>query len=112
VHYCPAAARANPSPGEARGGHVEGVELLLEARRAPEPPLTVVCDWMRGATVVSHLGAVPSHVLSQIRTPSTPVSFCPKIPTSPCPQELGSEAPVSAPWRRHAGPMHRPVGWV
>jgi DNA-binding FadR family transcriptional regulator len=64
VSHCPAAARANPSLGEARGGHEEGVELLLEARRAAEPPLTVVRAQRRGAATVSHLGAVPHHVSS------------------------------------------------
>jgi hypothetical protein len=42
VRHCPATARANPSPREARGGHEEGVELLLEARRVLELLLTAV----------------------------------------------------------------------
>jgi hypothetical protein len=42
VRHCPATARANLSLGEARGGHEEGIELLLEAERAPEPSLTIV----------------------------------------------------------------------
>jgi hypothetical protein len=93
-HY-PTATRANPSLGEARGGHEEGVELLLEARRAPEPPLTIVYARRRGAATASHLGFIPRHVSSRVRTPSTPTSFCPKNPTSPCLGDLGSEALAS-----------------
>jgi hypothetical protein len=97
VRHCPIAARANPSSGEARGGHEERVELLLEAESVPEPPLTVIRARRRGATAVSHLGGVPRRVSSWVRTSSTPVSFCPKNPALSCLGELGSEAPVSPP---------------
>jgi hypothetical protein len=86
---------------------VEGVELLLEAGRVPEPPLIVERAQRRGAAVASHLGAVPCHVSSRVRAPSTPTSFCLKTPASPCPRELWSEALAGPPRCRHAGPMRR-----
>jgi hypothetical protein len=49
--------------------------LLLEAGRAPKPPLAIAHAWRREATAVSHLGAVPRRVLPRVRTPSTLASF-------------------------------------
>jgi hypothetical protein len=65
VRHCPTVARANPSPGEARGGHEEGVELLLEAKRARKPPLTIVQVQRRKTATMSHLGAIPHHISSR-----------------------------------------------
>jgi hypothetical protein len=97
MHHCPTAAQANLSSGEARGGHEKGVELLVEARRAPEPPLTVVHARRSGAATVNHLVVVPLRVSSRVRTPLSPTSFCPQNPASTCPRELKSEASVSPP---------------
>jgi hypothetical protein len=93
---------------EARGGHEEDVRLLLEAGAALEWPCTA--PELRRSNVIAagcH-DTIPHRVLPQVRTSSTPVSFCPKNPTSPCPGELGSRALMSPLWHHYAGPMHHP----
>jgi hypothetical protein len=106
MRHCPAAARANPSLGEARGGHEEGVELLLEAGRVPEPPLTIVYAWRRGAAAASHLAVVPCRISSWVRTLLTPTLFCPPKPRAAVPKrahEQSSDKPLMAPpWRTYA----------
>jgi hypothetical protein len=87
---------------------VEGIELLLEGGRAPEPTLTIAHAWRREAAAVSHFGAIPRRVSPRVRTPSTPALFCPKNPMSLCPRELESGAPVSPQWHRHVEHVCRP----
>jgi hypothetical protein len=57
---------------EARGGHEEGVELLLGAGRVLELSLTITHAWRREAAAASGLGDVPRRVSPWVRTLSTP----------------------------------------
>jgi hypothetical protein len=91
-------------PWRARGGRKEAfcqgcqgggpTECRLHHRRA----------WRRGSC---HHDIVPFRSLPQVRTLSTPTSFCGINPAQSCPGRLRSRAPLSSLWRHHAGPMHR-----
>jgi hypothetical protein len=74
----------------------------------PDLPFTIVGARRREVASVSCLGAIPCHILARVRTPSTPVSFCPKNPASPCPGELVGRASASPLWCCRTGPMRRP----
>jgi hypothetical protein len=75
---------------EARGGHEEGIELLLGARIVLEPSLAITYAWRREATAVSCLVAIP-RVSPQVRTRSTHASFCPKTQRHRAPESSGAE---------------------